>query len=65
MGTLSSSVLIVIALALMVYAGWISWGLFGAVVAGLVAGVLIGQFTEYFTQSKQALERKSIMPAWW
>jgi len=51
MGTLSSSILIVVALALMVYAGWISWGLFGAVVAGLVAGVLIGQFTEYFTSS--------------
>jgi len=50
-GTLSSSILIVIALALMVFAGWISWGLFGAVVAGLIAGVLIGQFTEYFTSS--------------
>jgi K(+)-stimulated pyrophosphate-energized sodium pump len=50
-GTLGSSILIIIALALMVYAGWINWGLFGAVVAGLVAGVLIGQFTEYFTSS--------------
>ena len=33
----------------LVLTGWISWGVFGAVVAGLVAGVLIGQFTEYYT----------------
>ena len=30
-------------------AGWISWGIFGAVVSGLVAGVIIGQAAEYFT----------------
>jgi K(+)-stimulated pyrophosphate-energized sodium pump len=50
-GTLSSSVLIIGAVAIMALTGWISWGIFGSVVAGLVAGVLIGQFTEYYTSS--------------
>jgi len=48
-GTLISSVLIIIALAIMVGAGWITWGVFGSVISGLIAGVLIGQFTEYYT----------------
>ncbi len=48
-GTLSSSVLILIAIALMARTDWISWGVFGSVVSGLIAGVLIGQFTEYYT----------------
>ena len=51
-GTLSSSVLVVIALAVMVLSGWITWGIFGSVVAGLVGGVLIGQFTEYYTSDE-------------
>jgi K(+)-stimulated pyrophosphate-energized sodium pump len=50
-GTLSSSVLIIGAVAIMALTGWISWGIFGSVVAGLIAGVLIGQFTEYYTSS--------------
>ena len=29
--------------------GFITWGIFGAVTAGLVAGVLIGQVTEFYT----------------
>jgi len=49
MGTLSSSVLILVAVVGMVLAGWISWGIFGSVVSGLIAGVLIGQFTELYT----------------
>ena len=48
-GTLSSSILILFAVAILAAAGWISWGIFGSVVSGLIAGVLIGQFTEYFT----------------
>ena len=48
-GTLGSSVLIVLAVAGLAWADWISWGVFGSVVSGLVAGVLIGQFTEYYT----------------
>jgi K(+)-stimulated pyrophosphate-energized sodium pump len=51
-GTLSSSVLIIAAVAIMAATGWITWGIFGSVVAGLVAGVLIGQFTEYYTSSE-------------
>jgi len=48
-GTLGSSFLIVLAVAAIAWAGWITWGVFGSVVSGLVAGVLIGQFTEYYT----------------
>lgn len=53
-GTLGSSVLIVVAVAIMAHMGMISWGLFGSVVAGLFAGVLIGQSTEYFTSDSYA-----------
>ena len=56
-GTLSSSILIVIALAVMAATGWISWGICFSVVAGLVAGVLIGQFTEYYTSSEYSPTR--------
>lgn len=48
-GTLGSSVLTLLALLGLVQLGFISWGIFGSVVSGLVAGVLIGQFTEYYT----------------
>ena len=51
-GTLSSSILIVVAVAIMAVTGWLSWGLFGSVVAGILAGVLIGQFTEYYTSDE-------------
>ncbi len=51
-GTLSSSILVIIALAVLAMAGWITWGIFGAVVVGLAAGVLIGQFTEYYTSDE-------------
>jgi K(+)-stimulated pyrophosphate-energized sodium pump len=56
-GTLSSSVLIIGAVAVMAATGWITWGIFGSVVAGLVAGVLIGQFTEYYTSSEYSPTR--------
>ncbi|MHC4741857.1 MAG: sodium-translocating pyrophosphatase [Planctomycetota bacterium] len=51
-GTLGSSVLIVGAVALLVVFNWISWGIFFSVVAGLVAGVIIGQLTEYYTSDE-------------
>jgi K(+)-stimulated pyrophosphate-energized sodium pump len=51
-GTLSSSVIVVVAIAVLAWAGWITWGIFGSVVAGLAAGVLIGQFTEYYTSDE-------------
>lgn len=49
MGTAGSSVLILMAIAVMAYFGWIGWGIFGSVVSGLLAGIIIGQGTEYFT----------------
>jgi K(+)-stimulated pyrophosphate-energized sodium pump len=51
-GTLTSSVLVVVAIAVLAMVGWITWGIFGAVVTGLAAGVLIGQFTEYYTSDE-------------
>lgn len=52
LGTGGSSLFILIAIALMAQFGWIEWGIFGSVVAGLVAGVIIGQGTEYFTSDE-------------
>ena len=51
-GTGGSSVLILVAIAGMALAGWVTWGIFGSVIAGLVAGVIIGQGTEYFTSDE-------------
>jgi len=51
-GTLGSSVLIIVAVAVLAGLHWITWGIFGSVVSGLVAGVLIGQFTEYYTSDE-------------
>ena len=49
LGTGGSSSLILVVLAVMALANWITWGVFGAAVSGLVAGVIIGQATEYYT----------------
>ncbi|MDQ1332291.1 MAG: K(+)-stimulated pyrophosphate-energized sodium pump, partial [Bacteroidota bacterium] len=49
LGTGGSSALILVVLAIMAAVNWITWGVFGAAVSGLVAGVIIGQSTEYFT----------------
>ncbi len=49
LGTGGSSVLILVVLAVMAAIDWITWGVFGAAVSGLVAGVIIGQSTEYYT----------------
>jgi K(+)-stimulated pyrophosphate-energized sodium pump len=51
-GTMGSSVLIIAAVAGLAHAEWITWGVFGSVVSGLVAGVLIGQFTEFYTSDE-------------
>ncbi len=51
-GTLGSSVLILIVLAIMAGMGMITWGIFGSVVSGLIAGVVIGQITEYYTSDE-------------
>jgi len=52
LGTGGSSALILVAVAGLAYFEWISWGIFGAVVVGLAAGVIIGQGTEYFTSDE-------------
>jgi K(+)-stimulated pyrophosphate-energized sodium pump len=49
LGTGGSSALILVVLAILAAVNWITWGVFGAAVAGLLAGVIIGQSTEYFT----------------
>ena len=51
-GTLGSSVFILAALAVMAHIDWITWGIFGSVVSGLAAGVIIGQLTEYYTSDE-------------
>lgn len=51
-GTFGSSVLILLALVGLAYIGWITWGVFWAVVIGLAAGVIIGQATEYYTSDE-------------
>jgi K(+)-stimulated pyrophosphate-energized sodium pump len=52
-GTLGSSALIILALMGLVYSPLdIGWGIVGAVMAGLVSGVIIGQSTEYYTSDE-------------
>ncbi|MEA3317491.1 MAG: sodium-translocating pyrophosphatase [Bacteroidota bacterium] len=52
LGTGGSSIMILVAVAALAYFNWISWGIFGSVVVGLAAGVIIGQGTEYFTSDE-------------
>lgn len=49
LGTGGSSALILVVLAIMAGLDWITWGVFGSAVSGLVAGVIIGQATEFYT----------------
>ncbi len=51
-GTFGSSILILFAIAGLAFIGWITWGVFWAVVIGLAAGVIIGQATEYYTSDE-------------
>ena len=48
-GTWGSSILILIAFFVLVGLDIITWGIFGAIVSGLLAGVVIGYSTEYYT----------------
>ncbi|MBT6121332.1 sodium-translocating pyrophosphatase [bacterium] len=48
-GTGISSVLTLGFVALLAYLGFMSWGVFGAVITGLISGLVIGQATEYYT----------------
>ena len=51
-GTLGSSVFIILALAGLAWGGWIEPGIVYSVIAGLAAGVIIGQATEYYTSDE-------------
>jgi len=53
-GTLGSSVLILVAVAAICHFLGLGWGIFGSVVSGLFAGVIIGQATEYYTSDEYA-----------
>ena len=44
--------LILVALVSLVFTDFITWGIFGSVVSGLLAGVIIGQITEYYTSAE-------------
>ncbi len=52
LGTGGASVFVLIALLAMAALGWITYGIFGAVVIGLAAGVIIGQGTEHYTSDE-------------
>ncbi len=64
-GTLGSSILIVLALIGMWYGGMISGGIVLSVIAGLAAGVIIGQATEYYTSDEfkptQGIANQAVM----
>ncbi len=51
-GTWTSTALIIVAAFFIIQALGLPLGLFGSVVAGLVAGVIIGQATEYYTSDE-------------
>ena len=48
-GIWSSTVLIVLALAILTASGYLYWGLFASISTGLLAGLIIGWVTSYFT----------------
>ena len=52
LGVWGSSILILITLAIMAFVSYIPWGIFGAVVTGLVSGLIIGKATEYYTSDE-------------
>ena len=54
LGTGGTTVLVLAAVAVLAFFNWVSWGVFGAIVSGLIAGVIIGQGTEYFTSDEYA-----------
>ncbi len=52
LGTWGSSALIIVVAAVLAAINLITWGIFGAVIAGLLAGVTIGYSTEYYTSDE-------------
>lgn len=57
-GTILSSILVVAFMGFLAKLGFISWGIFIAIITGLLAGVIIGQATEYFTSANYAPTRE-------
>ncbi|HOM89063.1 MAG TPA: sodium/proton-translocating pyrophosphatase, partial [Spirochaetota bacterium] len=53
-GVWGSSFLLIIALAVLAHVNIITWGVFGSSIAGLVAGLVIGKSTEYYTADDYA-----------
>lgn len=51
-GVWGSSALLLTALFIMAFTGFIPWGIFGAVVTGLISGLIIGKATEYYTSDE-------------
>ena len=51
-GTWTSTALIVVVLAVLSALGLLPWGVFGAIVSGLLAGVIIGWSTGYYTSDE-------------
>ncbi|RAP33917.1 sodium-translocating pyrophosphatase [Candidatus Marinamargulisbacteria bacterium SCGC AG-439-L15] len=49
LGTNISAALTLIFIGALAFIGFLSWGIFGAVASGLIAGTLIGHVTEYYT----------------
>jgi len=49
---MGSTLLILAAVAALALSGFIPWGIFGSVTAGLCAGVIIGQSTEHYTSDE-------------
>ncbi len=47
-----ASILILVALAILARFDLVTWGVFGAVIVGLIAGIIIGQATEYYTSDE-------------
>jgi len=52
LGTGGSAALVLVAIIGLVLMGWITWGVFGSVVVGLLAGFIIGQGTELYTSDE-------------
>ncbi|MFC1752123.1 sodium-translocating pyrophosphatase [Thermoproteota archaeon] len=57
-GTGLASLLTVVFVGLLAYVDIITWGLFGSVVTGLLAGIIIGQITEYYTSNHYSPTKK-------
>jgi len=57
-GTLGSTILVLAAVAVLAAMGQITWGILGSVAAGLIAGAVIGQATEYYTSDAYGPTRR-------